>query len=1401
MKAVLSTYKDRLVNISGRNRSLILRKVYKKRSFDIVRAFRDQEFDLNSLISNLLLEENKETMVINDPFKTRIELEKATNKQLKIDKEEELAALTNVLKKQDSLTAEDEAVIRNRRKEIEEKYRVLQSDETKKIEDTYEKLLNMSKNMNYLYRETRAIEKETGKYEMFIGYPFIEGKFKDGTFVRAPFFLFPVEIESKNNKWYIKNNPSRDPMINKVFLFAGAKCHGSSIKEYDELDFSQLSQEQLMDFVVKELDDMGMVADKDQSDYLFLKTYTNASVPPYKFGELKVTPYVVAGQFPISNSIYTDYELLEEETEVNESLKQLISNQSSDVDPADKVFTNIDLPRKELFTIAPIDFSQETAIKALTKTSQLVIYGPPGTGKSQTIGNMISDAMSKGKKILMVSQKRAALDVLYNRLSPVQSKMMLIHDANKDKKLFFDKLRDQLEEGFDYISPDSRVKFEENAIKVDDLLLELKHIEEELTKERSFGIDLQQMYNKSEGIFTAEDSRYTYYRKFREDNPFMKYEYNVLDESFEKLNKQPYIVDTYFKYANLCEQYSYLPMFNRKLSFIEKETVETSCGNMSALYDALDKFDNKILDYLVKNYNKDQLVINDTNLLTYGKTYNFGLNHNMVESQKVSWWNVPKALGHALKSKERKRHAADFASEEKRYQNQFIEAGRVFNELLQELAPVFEVLNDSGKDKLLHDVKDSSKGILAVEAIKTSLSNQEYYSELLVNVHILDTLDIMLLDYAFKQADNVDQMGSMLDNLLEFIILEHIHKIEKTESFNEFYLFFNRFSQITNEVNELSKVNETLTANIVKSFWNDKMQLFVGDSNYKELKRQADKKRKLWPIRNMIYEFSNLMFTLYPCWLMSPETVSDVLPLQADMFDLIIFDEASQMFVENAIPTIYRGKKVVVAGDDKQLRPTSTFMARFDEEDEDFLDIETAAALEEESLLDLAKVNYDQVHLNYHYRSRYSELIEFSNHAFYGGRLNVSPNRVKFHFDGSSPIERIKVEGKWENRRNSVEANRIVELVDHLLKNRDDNQTIGIITFNITQKDLIEDLLEARCQIDETFKNLYQEELVRKKKDEDVSIFVKNIENVQGDERDIIIFSVGYAPNEHGKISVNFGSLSQDGGENRLNVAISRAKKKAYVVTSIEPEELYVNKTKNNGAKLFKKYLQYAKVVSDKDFERQEFFLKQLSEARHQEVVVEDEFVEELAKELKRSGYTIETNVGSGKYMLDIAIWDEKHNAFVLGIECDSMLYPNGQTTLERDIYRQRFYKARGWDVLRVWCYDWWKKPEGVIRTIGEHLNENYQMGVDIDNPPVQTTEFHIVEAGVDETCWYGDRIQLKDFKSDEIFTIDIDSEENMAEINEFKKLLIDQRIGSMIIYRDYEYQIHSIMKKNKTKN
>ncbi len=503
--------------------------------------------------------------------------------------------------------------------------------------------------------------------------------------------------------------------------------------------------------------------------------------------------------------------------------------------------------------------------------------------------------------------------------------------------------------------------------------------------------------------------------------------------------------------------------------------------------------------------------------------------------------------------------------------------------------------------------------------------------------------------------------------------------------------------------------------------------------------------------------------------MLSPETVSDILPLAEGMFDMIIFDEASQMYVENAIPTIYRGKKVVVTGDDKQLKPSSTFMSRYDDFDEEITTIETAAAFEEESLLDLAKVNYPDVHLNYHYRSRYEELINFSNYAFYNGKLNISPNIENGDTSLPSPIERIKVDGKWIERKNNTEASKVVELVDEILRTRQHDETIGIITFNVTQKDLISDLLDARGNYDQTFKKkLYQGEINRKMGNEDVSLFVKNIENVQGDERDIIIFSIGYAPNEEGRISVNFGALSQDGGENRLNVAISRAKQKVYVVTSIEPEELKVEDTKNRGAKLFKRYLQYAKEIAIKDEMTSKQVLQQLiiSDKKTETTKCKDDLIVQIYNRLEQDGYQVKQHVGVSDYKIDLALYDDKNAHYLLGIECDGTSYRDQSSTRERDIHRKRFLESRGWHLMRVWSLDWWKDSEQVIQNIKDRLEAIKEQlakesATSSEKTAVDEKEKELIEAVTpvhpDLTIWFGDKAYIQDNMSKEIFEIDME--------------------------------------------
>ena len=314
--------------------------------------------------------------------------------------------------------------------------------------------------------------------------------------------------------------------------------------------------------------------------------------------------------------------------------------------------------------------------------------------------------------------------------------------------------------------------------------------------------------------------------------------------------------------------------------------------------------------------------------------------------------------------------------------------------------------------------------------------------------------------------------------------------------------------------------------------------------------------------------------------------------------------------------------------------------------------------------------------------------------------MHVGPNAEIVQ---SRPIERIKVSGKWINRKNEVEADEVITLLKSIFRRRKD-ETIGIITFNATQKDLIQDKIEQACLEDNYFNQVIQNERLRP---ENEQLFVKNIENVQGDERDIIIFSIVYAPNAYNRVVRQFGWLNTDGGENRLNVAISRAKQKIYVITSIEPFELQVVDMKNNGPKLLRRYLEYVKAVSENDRRLAQNILLSLHKDNdnHTEDAQYSRIKEDLYRELSEIGLFVEKDIGIGNNRLDLAIKDPMSYNYILGIEIDHVNDGNLNSTKEKDVHRQRYLEYFGWHLHRVWCSDYWRNKQFEIDQIVKLVN------------------------------------------------------------------------------------------------
>lgn len=1029
---------------------LYFAKSIKKRSFDLFRLLREDCLKEEALVDFLLKRSKGANLIMEDPpFKLRVKRLKALESQILDDKEEEVQVLRDTVDEMYPPLSEEEMQVMIKREggEIDEKYALLIEDEKKSVERQIEKIIGYSNQINYLKREIDAVEKETGKYELFIGYPFVEGRFNDGTFVRGPLALFPIELVKKNNRWSIKNIVDQDILINKVLAYGYAKYNNIKLEDFD-MEFSSLDVfgEDPIQGMIQYVNERKLVTNdpQDLSVEKFVD-YTNDTIPGYKSGgELLVKPYAVLGQFPpLSNSIYTDYQQLEKEEIEQDLLQSLLLNQEDLAklleNPKAKDTEEEVLSEHDTYFFTQLDYSQENAVGRLNQSNKLVIYGPPGTGKSHTIANMISDAMCKNKRVLMVSQKRAALDVIYNRLSDLKSKMVLIHDANKDKKQFYLKVSDSIQDEALKYNLNAKLERDELATQIDEKVVGLEKIASTLMSERPFGLSLQEMYIKTKGIFEIEDERFAFYKAFRKNNPpFVEYTYKPLSASLDKISGDEMLVNLFTKYRKMVDSNPYMLAYAHKMDVMSYEDVVDGTKALQQVIDEQKDTDmNAYKAFAAYYYDHRDTVELDGIEGGAAKDYNHSLNHHLIDEKDIAWWQVGEGIKKISHMKETKANKALYKSEEERY----IELFKAFKDMVS--------MGLSAIDGFKSDMTDYHFGMLQRQVIKeffigetlnhliNALDSQSaFLPPLKTKIQSLLPLDMKLLDYCYDMTKNQDDMKQLIDTLMEYIILEQINQIEKSEDFNEFYLYFNLYTENVDEITNLMVAKNDKTKEIAYSRWNDKFQVFLDTATFKEFKRQAEKKRQLWPIRKYIIEFSEMLLTLFPCWLLSPETVSDIFPLQKDLFDVVIFDEASQIFVENAIPTIYRGKSVVIAGDDKQLQPSSTFTTKYDEFDEDETTIETVAAFEEESLLDLAKVNYDSVHLNYHYRSRYEELINFSNYAFYNGGLNISPNIKHTKALSHPPIERIMVDGLWESRKNKEEASRVVDLVAEILMTR-----------------------------------------------------------------------------------------------------------------------------------------------------------------------------------------------------------------------------------------------------------------------------------------------------------------------------------------------------------------------------
>lgn len=1131
-------------------------------------------------------------------------------------------------------------------------------------------------------------------------------------------------------------------------------------------------------------------------------------------------------------SLVRDYNEVIDENVNDPIFEQLFSDQPKNI------LTKQDIEKdnlKEKYHIISCDPTQSNAIKMAKSGESYIIQGPPGTGKSQTITNLIADYIARGKRVLFVCEKRAAIDVVFYRLKQQKLDELCcrIHDSQADKKEFIMNLKetynDFMKNKFNLLEIES----ERNKIIsiIENELNSLERYNKTVTMEfESIGTSLLKLIER---LIELKNSNVTVSFDIEELVPgYKEWVLNgdlvhQLSRQLKEINQEPFVslhpVSMLTKQALRQEHpINYIKQFTDQLEdlfeFISNELAKAN-----------------VPDNLRKNFLIIKELVNDAY-----RFKPFAENNNLFlfDSTHIS---TKQFEGVVFDYKELKNKEAQANKKNVNWKNKFSEGDlqSAKEQLNGYQSSFFSFLNPGfwnfrktikkSYDFSKHDIKPSFKQVLEELQVEYSLLNQSkemeqkaiftykinsisetwdnlesfrkekntptlsYLSSINQEKLILEFCNLRgkveaansLLDKSMKGYENknlidlledIENIKLSLTTLPEILPLinelnetahdfqtfiktgrytpEEFEKILAEKSLKGVYNSNKEFhkteaSDIRYSINKLKQAYEKLyeinasyiRAKIRKKF-NDNISistksasgLSAQEKDFKKtytegrkiIEHEFSKSMRYRSIRDLASkESGKVIQDLKPVWLMSPLSVSDTLPLNPEYFDVVIFDEASQITLEEGIPPLFRGKQTIIVGDEMQMPPSNFFGSVAPDEDDELNDEENESIrIDADSLLTQGARKLQDVMLGWHYRSKYESLISFSNAAFYNRNLLTIPDQtippvnlgeVKANA-AENAIENVEAlndrsisfhymeHGVYDKRTNVAEAEYIAQLIKTLL-NKEKRQSIGIVAFSQEQQYEIENALIRLGASDKDFENKLEEEYQRQEEGQFVGLFVKNLENVQGDERDIIVMSVCYGHDHNKRMIMNFGPINRKGGEKRLNVIFSRAKKHMAIISSIRYTD--VKNEHNEGANYFRKFLQYAESISSGELKSANLILDSLSQNNAVDVSVnlKNVIVLDIAKELNTLGYKTDLNVGQSYFRCNIGVRSKENNhKYCLGVLVDTTEHYKNSNLLEQYVLRPSILKSFNWNILQVYSKDWLHQPEKVMEQIKKAL-------------------------------------------------------------------------------------------------
>lgn len=1098
---------------------------------------------------------------------------------------------------------------------------------------------------------------------------------------------------------------------------------------------------------------------------------------------------------------------------------------------------------EDWFHVVTADPTQTRAILQSRAGYNYIIQGPPGTGKSQTITNLIADFLARGKTILFVCEKRAALDVVYHRLKQVglEELCCYIHDSQGDKREFIKNLKTTYEDFIEtkmdlaalrqtresllhdmHRSLDLLREFHDTCVSVDadtgmtvrdltETLIALRPElvtldageEEQLPPYKDWRTaqpilaDLERMLDDTEpgSVFSAHPFSRIKDAIFLSTSP-----YGILETALQDALKALDETDTLLNACHLDPLYLHdVDRLRILVQFAVLLYPLARTGNM-ALADP-DREESKVMEHRFLVYRRQQ------------ETYRQATQKNSHWLKKPDEYGLDSALNlaaryeHAFlgrlnspwrKLKHQLQQSYDFSAHSVKPS---------YEELLRGLKSEYTAaaLLDQTRQQLEEDYRlgqniDTAR--LGIEMLQDRKGHPDLQyllrhpdgPALVTSLHLLHQ-PMNRLETALNrclESPPAGSLASIRDELLNIQLnldslpdwhpalrafarlpaeikaavrrlpmrMKQIEAAIVRKALQRLYQTHRGYAALDGQALEKAALQladaypalQDINAKVIRAFVRQKFlhQLELSNRAASQLNDEQKKFKKAYAegrkilenefgktmryksIRELSEKESGLVLkTLKPVWLMSPYSVSDSLPLDDDHFDVVIFDEASQITLEEGVPALHRSRQTIIVGDERQMPPTDFFSAGSKDKDPD--DLGTAGpdngewlTEDADSLLAQGARKLESTMLSWHYRSHYETLISFSNHAFYNGELLTIPDKT-IHHEEKVPIRiagpedapdrtnclfdrsisyHLLTDSIYERRSNPAEALYIAHLVRELL-HRQIPESIGIVAFSQEQQKAIESALDTLAAEDAIFAQQLEEAYNRTANDQFVGLIIKNLENIQGDERDIIIISVCYGPDSRRRMLMNFGPVNKKGGEKRLNVLFSRARKHMAVVSSIRYDQ--ITNEYNEGAGYLRRFLQYAGLVSSGQMAGSRAILDSLIAGRpaRPDTISPTIIRTQLQEQLVALGYEVAGPIGQSDFKCSLAVKKEPGDKeYALAILIDDEDHYRNENLVELYYQRPAILRNVGWKVLPVYAKDWLHQPQKILELILRTLKD-----------------------------------------------------------------------------------------------